>query len=84
MFKAYRISSQSGSYSADGSESGFLSYPQHEVFLSIASDNSRHSRIGVFPARKKVGWISSSSHRETDSLSILAPNLPEIELELYL
>ena len=55
MFKAYRISSQSGSYSAAGTESGFLSYPEHEIFLSIASDNSRHGRVGVFPGRKKWG-----------------------------
>jgi hypothetical protein len=55
MLKSFRISSQSGSYSAAGTESGFLSYSQHEIFLSIASDNSRHGRIGVFSGRKKWG-----------------------------
>ena len=64
-----------------------------QVFsLTLSTRYSQVSRLiiagmvalGSFLDEKKVGWISSSSHHETDSLSILAPNLPENKLQFYL
>jgi hypothetical protein len=55
MFKTIRIPSQSRSYSTTGTQLVCLSWPQHQIFLSGASDHNSLPDLGVSSSVERMG-----------------------------